>query len=295
MSRTKYYRILGLQPGADQAAVRKAFRKLAMRYHPDKNPTPSAKVKFIAITEAYEILTGKKPAPDARVSRSRSAKSRKPTNGAANDAAAKAKEHIERVREAKERQEEQEKREFEENERYFKLLTTGWRWKIMRWSAILGIILSVGLISERFLPNHFEPDQVTHYQLNPGFASGRESLSIIQTEGNSSYWVSRIKYDLYGRNTNLLVRSSWFFHEPIELISVGKTEHSPYKVHFSFYSNYLLMIFFFLLPGVTLLIKNRTIYFTIAHQVSFYGVNILMLYFLLRNDHWAHLLTLGFL
>ena len=295
MSLTKYYRILGLPPGADQAAVRKAFRKLAMRYHPDKNPSASAQAKFIAITEAYEILIGKKPAPPSRVSRSRSAQNRKPSNGAANDVAAKAKEHAERVREAKERQEEQEKREFEENERYFMLLTTGWRWKIMRWSAIVGIVLSAVLISERFLPNHFEPDVVTHYRLKPGFASGRESLSIIQTEANNSYWISRITYELYGRSKNIYVRSSWFFHEPIELISIGKVAYKPYNVHFSFYSNFLLMIFFFLLPAVALLIKDRTITFTIVHQVSFYGVNVLMVYFLLRNDHWAHLLTLGFL
>lgn len=292
MSLNKYYKALGLLPGADQAAIRKAFRKLAMKYHPDKNPSASAQAKFIAITEAYEILTGKKPAPTSRVSRSRSTQQRK---GASSPVNPSTKSDEERVRVAKERQEEQAKREFIENERYYQLLTTGWRWKIMRISAILGIFLSIALITERFLPNHYEPDEVTQVAIKPGFSAGRESLSIIETKANTSYWISRINYDLYGRHTRFYVRSSWIFHEPIELWSIGKVDYRQYKVHFTFYSTFVLIIVFFLLPALTILMKSRTIHFTILYQLSFYGVNILMLYFLLRNDHWAHLLTLGFL
>ncbi len=293
MSLTKYYKILGLPPGADQAAVRKSFRKMAMRYHPDKNPSANAKAKFFLITEAYEILTGKKPAPKTHVSRSKAAKNRTSSVSTPNDRVVKT--HADRVREAKERQEDQKKREFAENERYFKLLTTGWRWRIMRWSAILGIILSVGLIAERFLPNHYDSDKITHYGLHSGIASGNEKLSIIQTAANDTYWISKITYDLFGRHTNVYVRSSWIFHEPIQLVSIGKVENKPYNVHYSFYSNFILIVFLFLLPGLALLMKNRTILFTIVHHSSFYGVNTLMLYFLFRNDHWGHLLTLGFL
>jgi len=289
MSLNRYYKTLGLLPGADQAAVRKAFRKLAMRYHPDKNPSASAQAKFIAITEAYEILSGKKPAPITRVSRSRSAANRKTTTSKTT-----VKTNTERVREAQERQKQQDRREQLENERYFQLLTTGWRWKVMRISAIVGLILSIGLITERFLPNHFEPDEVTGVILKPGFSAGRESLSIVETQSNTTYWVSRISYDLYGRNHRFYTRSSWIFHEPIELWSIGKVAYRRYPVHFTFYRNFIFFVLLFLLPSLTILCKSRTIYFTFMHQLSFYGVNALMLYFLLRNDHWAHMLTLGF-
>ena len=292
MSLNQYYKRLGLLPGADQAAIRKAFRKLAMRYHPDKNPSPSAQAKFIAITEAYEILSGKKPAPTtARPSRSTSTARRKPSPANPNPSE---KSNAERVREAKERQEKQAKREYIENERFYSQLTSGWKWKIIKISAALGIILSLALIAERFLPNHFEPDEVSAVSIKPGFYAGNESLSIVETKSNTSYWISRMSYELYGMNTRFYVRSSWFFHEPIELWSIGKVRYRPYKVHFSFYSNFLIVIFLFLLPSVTLLAKSKTIYFTFIYYVSLYGVNILMLYFLLRNDHWAHFVTLGF-
>lgn len=54
----KYYQILGLTPGASEEEVRKAYRKMAMKYHPDVNPLPDARQKFTEILEAYEYLTG---------------------------------------------------------------------------------------------------------------------------------------------------------------------------------------------------------------------------------------------
>ncbi|MCU0457603.1 MAG: DnaJ domain-containing protein [Bacteroidales bacterium] len=52
-----YYRVLGLRQGASDDEIRKAYRKKAMEYHPDRNPSPDAQEMFIRITEAYEYLT----------------------------------------------------------------------------------------------------------------------------------------------------------------------------------------------------------------------------------------------
>ncbi len=51
-----YYKILGLQAGSSTEEIKKAYRKLARRYHPDINHSPDAKDKFILITEAYDFL-----------------------------------------------------------------------------------------------------------------------------------------------------------------------------------------------------------------------------------------------
>ncbi|MBD3314885.1 MAG: DnaJ domain-containing protein [Chitinivibrionales bacterium] len=53
-----YYKILGVDKNADQEEVRKAYRKLAMRYHPDKNPgNKEAEDKFREVNEAHEVLS----------------------------------------------------------------------------------------------------------------------------------------------------------------------------------------------------------------------------------------------
>lgn len=49
--------LLGLAPGASSAEIKKAFRRLAMRWHPDRNPDPAAVEHFKALRAAYETLT----------------------------------------------------------------------------------------------------------------------------------------------------------------------------------------------------------------------------------------------
>ena len=53
----KHYRTLGLPVGASKERIKKAYRKLAMLYHPDKNQSQKAHEKFILINEAYAALT----------------------------------------------------------------------------------------------------------------------------------------------------------------------------------------------------------------------------------------------
>ncbi|MDF2436079.1 MAG: DnaJ-class molecular chaperone with C-terminal Zn finger domain [Bacteroidota bacterium] len=57
MSYKDYYKILGLEKTASADAIKKAFRKLAVKYHPDKNPgNKAAEEKFKEINEANEVL-----------------------------------------------------------------------------------------------------------------------------------------------------------------------------------------------------------------------------------------------
>ncbi len=52
-----YYDVLGVARDADEAALKKAYRKLAMEYHPDRNNGDrAAEAKFKELTEAYEVL-----------------------------------------------------------------------------------------------------------------------------------------------------------------------------------------------------------------------------------------------
>jgi molecular chaperone DnaJ len=58
MSKRDYYEVLGVAQNADDKEIKKAYRRIAMKYHPDRNSDdPKADEKFKEATEAYEVLT----------------------------------------------------------------------------------------------------------------------------------------------------------------------------------------------------------------------------------------------
>ena len=242
MPRNKYYKILGLSTNATENDVRKAYRKLVMKYHPDKNQNPGAEDLFIQITEAYEILTGKKDAP---VSAERRSQPQTEQN--------KEEEKKQRVKNAQKRYQEQRFREFLENEIYFRKLTSGVKWKTMKVSAVIGALLALMLIADYILPHHYKEDRVTHYTLNRARGEWGKQLSLVQTESEDKYWISRITYSLYGRYPDIFVESSWIFHNPIRLVSREKMKYRYYDIHFKFYRHSWTLITLFCLPMAPLM------------------------------------------
>ncbi len=57
MAKRDYYEVLGLSKGASEDEIKKAYRSLAKKYHPDINKEPGAEEKFKEINEAYDTLS----------------------------------------------------------------------------------------------------------------------------------------------------------------------------------------------------------------------------------------------
>jgi len=59
LNKNKYYSTLGLNTNATEDDIKKAYKKLAFKFHPDRNKEPEAETKFKEISEAYQVLTDK--------------------------------------------------------------------------------------------------------------------------------------------------------------------------------------------------------------------------------------------
>lgn len=280
MSLRKYFNILNLPETATAAEIRSQYRKLAMRYHPDRNPTVQAKEHFLEITNAYEILTGKKQAPKStgqHISRS------------------KEKTNEDRVKEAKKRYYEQQIKEQHETDIYFKSLFRGKKWRLIKLTSVVGILLSVLIIADYFLPKHYEKDRLAYYAKNIHEGYTIIDNSLVRTEKNNDFWISKIDYSLYAEFPEVYIERSWIFHQPINVISIQKIDYAFYPIAYTFYSVGYILILIFLLPLLTQIFKRKTVWFTVLYHLSLYLTSLLMVIFLLSNDHWAHILTFGFL
>lgn len=280
MSLHKYYEILGLPTSATKNDIRKQYRKLAMRWHPDKNPSARAKEQFMIITEAYEILMGRADAPVKR---------------RVDDKHEKERAHKERIMAARKRYQEQLEKERIENERYFRGLISGPKWRLIKIASIIGPVLAFLILLDLFLPTHYTDDRITHYARDVYYGADRSEVSLVLTKSEREYWIGDMNYSLYAEYPEVLIQKTWIFHQPINIISLQKVKYSFYPVHFTFYSFSFFMIVVFTLPLLVRKFKKRTVLFTVAYHLSLYLTNFMILLFLFRNDHWVHLLTLGFL
>lgn len=65
MSKRDYYEVLGVDKNASAEEIKKAYRKVAIKYHPDKNPDDNtAEERFKEAAEAYEVLSNADKKPD---------------------------------------------------------------------------------------------------------------------------------------------------------------------------------------------------------------------------------------
>tara|TARA_B110000285_G_scaffold30387_1_gene31093 strand:- start:1623 stop:2465 length:843 start_codon:yes stop_codon:yes gene_type:complete len=278
MQKEKYYNLLGLSSNASEQEVKKAFRKLAMRYHPDRNSDPKAHELFILLTEAYDVILHQNDTPNLSKTKKSSTEE---------------KEKKERMQTAQKRYQEQVRKEQLDNDRFFHFMTTGRKWRNFRTIALTGVIISILLIADLFLPHHYQEDEVTHYRLNMAYAPSQNVLGVIKTRREETYWISRMNYFIYSKNRSIYVESSWFFHNPISVTARNKITPKKFNIHFTCYTISGIFIGVFLIPILTLWYRRKKISFTFFYYLSYYGVSVAIFLFLITGHRWAHLLTLG--
>lgn len=278
----KYYQILGLTESATINEIKRSYRKLAFHYHPDRNNSPHAQEKFLLIQEAYEVLTGKKKVAQPRVGDYSKRRTRPDESWE------------EKVKKARAKYEEN--KQFQEKviANYFKKLRSGWRWQLNKVICFLGIILAFSMFLDLMLPNHRSIENVDRYSKEIYSSVGSAKISLIETSRPDKLWVQTQNYSFYRNNREVIVLRSWILHSPTKIVSIQKHKQYQIPVHFTFFWAWMLVIPLFCLPLFVWVYKKNDPLFVITYHASVFMISVGIFYFLLNEDRWFHLLTLGF-
>ena len=286
----KYFKVLGIEPTTNRAVIKKAYRKLALKYHPDRNKSADAHLKFIQITEAYEVITGQRILRKKRVQP-------KP----------KTKEEIlaEKVARAKARWQRMQAEEEIRDRRYFKRVSTGWKWRFFQafaiYTAVFGILLSL----DYFLDGRKET--VNYYDMykdpySKSIRVGREYFHVDTPEfwsngtppirKNYSYLFNDLKSvsvlisDLpqYDEGSHSSIMKNY-------ILFTGKELYSTYSYR-SIYGVFPFLHIMFLAPLMVAIFRRPTLRFSIWRLVSIWIIYPTIIFFTFSNDRIFNLIEL---
>ncbi len=285
MTRAECFRLLNIPTDSTDTEIRKQYKKLALRLHPDVNPDPMAHEVFIKLGKAVEILLN----PDYKEETAEKRTSRRTNSKESED------ERLERMRVAKMRYEQQQKQQAMDNNRYFLSLTSGLRWSIYKYIMRFSLVLALALSTEFFLPLHYENDVLIgcSKSLNNGII--KSNITSIELEKRGSYYVQNNMYAWKYTYPEVIIETTWFLHTPIKMIS--SDDFYRYRTAFDFHVGSIRygLIILFLIPLYPYLRRRKTLSFVFLYHLSFWGVGTIMTYVLLSQGRILHLLSLGFL
>ena len=285
MTLEESYRILKLKPGATEQEVRRQFKRLALKVHPDINPDPAAHEQFIELTRAMEIAlnpaaySAQTPVnePASRASRNESPEQRKA-----------------RMDEARKRYEFQQQRQAADDHHYFTSLTSGRKWSLYKWVVRLGCLFSILLILDGFLPYHYKSDRLIAHGLLDHRGIDQEKICLVQLEKTGTYYARMDLAAWIYSYPEVQVAQSWFLHTPTYMYTSDDFDmyETPFDFHIGSIRWYLALLL--LVPLIPYTLRRKTLSFVFLYQFSFWGIGLLELYFLISNNHIFHVLTLGF-
>lgn len=290
MTLRECYQLLKLKPGASEQEIRKQYKRLALKLHPDRNPDPKAHEQFIQLSLAVEILLN----PSKELPKY-------PTNGTTTSSktsrAAKNEtdeERLARMKEAQRRFEQQRRRKEAEDHTYFVSLTSGIKWNVFKWVVRLGVVFSVMLLLDGFLPKHYERDRLLAYQVGNHNGIFFSSISAIQLENSGYHFAQNNRYAWTECYPEVYLETSWFLHTPFSMISNDDFDSYITNIDFHIGSIRWYLVLFFLIPLYPYWMKRKKLSFVFFYQFSFWGIGLVELYLLVSDQRWLHILTLGF-
>ena len=273
----KYYKILGLSSSANDTLVKKRYRELAKKFHPDKNKDENSTKIFQEIKDAYENILNRDFT---------SAKKDIPTT----QKTPEQKFH----ENAWKRAEQLKKQEAEELLQFYDSFRIGWKRKIVTIVSLLGAICILGLVADDFLPMRESIEIVEDFSANPSHSLGNDYVYEVKFRNGETLWLNHQNIHQLDNLPPLIIAKTSIFHQPVYALSQTNEDRTRINIHFTFYWAQIVLYIFFLVPIVIYFYKRNNVFFVLGNYLTFTISSGLLLVFLLNDLKIIHLLTLGY-
>jgi hypothetical protein len=279
----KYFRTLQLSPGASESEIKRAYRKLAMQFHPDRNSNPGAAERFIQLTEAYEILTHQRALPNSSLSK---------RNSASTNSETAQQEQEERMRAARERFARKQMEEELENERYYHRITREKPYRFFIRVMQLCVLSSMLLVADYIIPGKVEEASVLRYTIGAGTGGMMKNKVFgIELETSERIWLEQSARASLVKNPRIRLERSRIFGEIKRLAVREQNTYHTLSMDFSLFGTFPIVPLLFLIPFVGWLLKGRNLAYSLLFHSTLYLFFPGIILFYLLHGRIIHLLS----
>lgn len=273
------YKLFGLNPGASEEEIRKRYRELVKKFHPDVNKNPRAEEKFIEIQAAYEELMQE---PEAELDIDH------PAEPTFQEEYTAYREHARQQFQARK------KKENEELEKLYVRLQTGPIHLLHRIIALVSVVVLFALCLDLILPNQRVSAVITSYSTEVYHSMNGNLVSLAKTNQGESFFLNAFSNRFFDINPFIEIKKTAIFHQSVSVLSSSNEFLQEIPIHLSFYWAQFVLFPFFIIPVIFLIYRKKDAFFIMGSYFTRYASGTLLLYFLISQDRWYHLLTLGF-
>lgn len=277
----KYYDLFGLSNDASEEDIKRRYRELVKKYHPDRNNSPESNSNFQKITEAYEGLLAivKNPIHNTNQLNEKSIE----------DEWIKYRERARKITLEKQR------KQNEEMNAWYNRLRTGIIWKYSCFIVGFSAIILIFLILDLFLPTRLEPEIVVGFSRKSYHSLDEHRISFVTTSSGKNYWLDRYNGVNFNLNPFIKIESSNIYHNPINFQKYDGTIKKIIPLQLSVYWSQFLIFLVLIIPIGFYFYKTRDVFFIMGSYFTRFFVSPFILWFLITNERWIHLFTLGYL
>jgi hypothetical protein len=243
------------------------------------NKDANAEKKFIEIQDAYEELMRE---PEAQLDIDH------PAEPTFQEEYTAYREHARQQFQARK------KKEAEELEKLYVRLQTGPIHLLHRCIALASLIVLLTLCLDLILPNQRVSAVITSYSTDVYHSMNGNLVSLAKTNQGESFFLNAFSNRFFDTNPFIEIKKTAIFHQSVSVLSHSKESLQEIPIHFSFYWAQFLLFPFFLIPIAFLIYRKKDAFFIMGSYFTRYASGIILLYFLITQDRWYHLLTLGF-